>query len=366
MDCVVCYGPGDASVESRPRPTPDDGEVLVAVSRVQLSITECAIFTDTDIAFRETFYDRVSRGGALAFGHEFCGVVTDASRCAEFSAGDRVYAPGKIACGRCPHCEADRANLCMQKETIGIHRPGALAEYVALPAEPLATLPPEISDAEGAAMQPLASSVVCVQEADIRSGDVVAVIGTGVMGFQCGQIALQHGAGRVIAIDIDTDQLSLARERGMETIDATAADPVERVTELTDGIGADVVFEAVGGKQAHGTAGSDPLAQAHRMARPAGTVVQVGLITGDVELSPAELRSKSIRLVNPRMGRLARSPNIDSGELAVELVRSGRVTVEDLVTHELEGLRSFERAVEITMNKRQYGARGPAQLVLRS
>lgn len=78
-----------------------------------------------------------------------------------------------------------------RKETVGIDRPGALAEYVSVSASILRTLPPETSDAEGTAMQPLASAIRCVGDARIATGDVV-VLGCGVMRSQCGQLTLEQ------------------------------------------------------------------------------------------------------------------------------------------------------------------------------
>jgi threonine dehydrogenase-like Zn-dependent dehydrogenase len=141
-------------------------------------------------------------------------------------------------------------------------------------------------------------------------------------------------------------------------------DPVERIADLTDGIGTDVVFEAAGGPQNDATTGSDPLAQAVKMLRPGGTIVQVGLITGDVTMSPGTMRSKNVRWINPAMGRLSNTPNMDTGQLAVRMVADGRVSIAELVTHEVEGIESFTEAIEITTNKHEYGARGPAQIVL--
>lgn len=364
MKAVVYYGPGEAAVEEVQRPIPGEDEVLIEVSRVQLSVTECMVYQDEELAFTDSVAERLTDDGIRTFGHEFCGTVVEAGPDVEtFAVGDRVYAPGKISCGDCPHCRAGFSSLCTRKQTIGLHRPGALGEYLTLPTEPLCKLDPAVSDAEGAAMQPLASSVVCVQDADIRMGDVVVILGTGVMGYQCGQLALQQGASTVVAVDIDPIQLEFAADRGMETVNPTESDPVDQIEALTDGVGADVVFEAVGGDQSHATDGADPLAQAFQIARPGGRIVQVGLITGDLQLSPGKMRSKSVQWINPTMGRTATGPNGDSGELAVELVASGRVSIEELVSHELQGLESFETAIDITANKQAHGARGPAQIV---
>lgn len=365
MQAVRCEDLGESTVVDVPRPEPDDEEVLIEVARVQLSVTECQIYRGREIGGYAAVRESIEAGDGLVFGHEFCGTVVEAGPSVEgLDVGDRVYAPAKIACDACAYCEAGYRQLCADKETIGMGRPGALAEYVALPAEPLARLPDAVSDAEGAAMQPLASALMCVEDAGISTGDEVAVVGCGVMGYQCGQLALEEGASRVVAVDVDPTKLEHAADRGMEPVDARETDPVRAVEATTGGIGADVVFEAVGGEQSHATAGGEPLAQAFSMVRSGGTVGQVGIIVDELPLDPRTLRRKSVTWVNPRFGAWQLGPNTHTGTLAPRLVADGRVSIEEFLTHELHGLDSFEEAVDITADKPAHGALGPAQIVL--
>jgi threonine dehydrogenase-like Zn-dependent dehydrogenase len=367
MEAVVTHGIEDAALEERPRPVPDDDEAVVAVDRVQLSVTDCWQYQGK-LSMEPSLQRRIDDGGALAFGHEFCGRIDaigdDVDR---FSAGDRVYAPGKVACGTCPYCRQDWSFLCENKETLGIGEyPGALAEYVAVPAETLSVLPDGVSDAEGAAMQPLADALLTVHDADVQTGDVVAVIGAGVMGSQCGQLVQHFGADRVFAVDIDAEKIELAERRGMIGVDASEVDPEAAIAAATDGIGPDVVFEAVGGDQSSMTAGDDPLAQAYRMVRPGGRIIQVGILTGEISYTPMDPRVKAVDVINPisAKGVKETGPNTDTGEMAATMVADGRVSIDDYVTHEVAGLESFEEAIEITTNKGAYGALGPAQIVV--
>lgn len=365
MKAVVCEAFGESSVEDVPMPSVRSDEVLVDIQRVQLSVTECNLYHGEEISHHETVRDRLEDGPARLFGHEFCGeIVETAENVSGFEIGDRVYAPGKIPCKECEYCRAGRELYCSNKEYIGYDMPGALAEYAALPAEPLCRVPDEVSDAEAAAMQPLASTVLCLREADIEQGDIVAVIGTGVMGFQSAQLALLKGASNVIVIDIDDRKLEIAEQHGLIPVNATATDPIEAVHERAGGIGADVVIEAVGGDQTHGTEGTDPLAQATGMVARGGTVVQIGYLIGDLTVTPRVLRSKSIDWVNPVTGATALGPDRTTGTFAAQLVEQGRVSIEQYITHELTGLESFERAVEMTLNKEEYDALGPVQIVL--
>lgn len=365
MRAVVVHDYNEATVEELPRPEPATNEVLVAVNRVQLSVTECRLYRGEDLVHGESVARRLAEGPSQLFGHEFCGVVEDTgAEVEDLAIGDRVYAPGKIYCGECAYCTSGSTHLCPNKIQIGYDRPGATAEYLTVPTEPLAPLPDQVSDAEGAAMQPFSHAVVCAHESRIGTGDVVAVLGTGVMGYQMGQLALQHGASRVFAVDVVPEKLDLAAAKGMIPIDAREEDPVERIRAATDEIGVDLVVEAVGGDQSDATTGTDPLAQAYQLARYGGSIVQVGHILGDVELRPGSFRSKSIDWLNPSQGVRTTGPNTNLGRIAPDLVATDRVSIDEYVSHELDdGLAAFDDAVDLTLE--QATGLGPAQMVLR-
>ena len=365
MDAIVCHDFGEATVEDVPEPNLGPTDLLVDVRRVQLSVTECNLYRGNEITHYETVRNRLAGGEARLFGHEFCATVRDVGgSVVGFEPGDRVYAPGKVPCHNCRQCRTGFELHCPNKTYIGYDTPGALAESAALPAEALCPVPDDVTDAEAAALQPLASAFLCVEEAEIESGDVVAVFGTGVMGYQCAQLSLLKGADRVVTVDVDPKKLSMSEDRGAIPVDATERDPVKAIDELTDGIGADVVFEAVGGDQNDATDGTDPIAQAFKTVRPGGSIVQVGYIIGDTTLTPRRLRSKSVDWVNPVTGVTSLTPNATTGEYVGSLIGDDRVSIAEFVTHELDGLSAFEDAVEITLNKAKHNALGPAQMVI--
>lgn len=356
---------GEASLRDVPLPEPAADEVLARVRRVQLSTTECHLYRGDQIAHFDAIASRLDRGDTRLFGHEFCAEIRDVgSDVDRLAVGDRVYAPGKISFGDCRYCETGYTRYCKEMEGIGYDRPGALAEYVTLLEEPLQRVSDAVSDAACAALQPFASAISCVEEANISPGDIVAVLGTGVMGSHCAQLALMLGAGSVIAIDIVERKLELAAENGMVAVDARTSDPVAVVEEHTDCVGADVVFECVGGDQSHGTEGDDPLAVANRSVRRGGRIVQVGHIVGDLVITPRNLRMRNVDWVNPARGVHQFGPNADTGELAARLVAADRINVESYVTHELHGLEKFQEAIDIGLDLDAHDALGPAQIVL--
>lgn len=365
MDAVVMHGIEDSAVEERPKPSPSSGEVLLEIHQVQMSVTECLLWTG-ELPMPDELRDRIDEGGAVAFGHEFCGEVVElGEEVTEFDVGGRVYAPGKISCGECTLCRDGSSFLCENKETIGVEGyPGALAEYLAIPAEPLCKVPAEVSNAEAAALQPLADAVLTVHDADISTGDVVAIVGGGVMGNQCAQVARYIGASEVIGVDIDPKKVRLAEKMGFVGINSTVDHPAEAVAERTDGIGADVVFAAAGGNQEHATDGNGPRAQAFRMVRTGGTIIQVGMLSGDLKLDPWKMRMKAVSVINPisTKGVFQTSPNNDTGEVAAQMVADGRVSIDQFIDVTFDGLAEFEEMIDVTLHKDEHDTLGPAQI----
>ena len=363
MQAVVVDDYNEARVEEVPRPEPGQGEVLIAVDRVQLSVTECNLYRGEKIAHSEQIASRLADGPARILGHEFAGTVETVGPGVEaFEPGDRVYPPGKIPCGDCPYCRADYDNYCSDTTQIGYDIPGALAEYTCVPATPLRQLPAGVSAAEGAAMQPLASAVLAVEPADVGMGDVAVTVGTGVMGYNCAQLALESGAERVFALDIVDEKLDIAADHGAEPINVEEEDPKPIIEEATDGVGADVVFEAVGGHQTHGTEGDSPLARAVSVVRKGGTIVQVGHIIDEIPVAPRTLRTKRIDWITPSPGVEPLTPVMDSGGYAAAAVADGRINLDEYITHSRDGLDHFDEIVDITLNKPAHGALGPAQI----
>jgi L-iditol 2-dehydrogenase len=129
----------------------------------------------------------------------------------------------------------------------GLHTGGAFAEYVAVPALNCYVLPDHVTYEEGAMTEPLSVALRAVNSTDVKLGDTVVVIGAGIIGLSILQAAKAAGAGRLVATDVVDYRLDFAKTLGADiTINSMTEDAVSRIMELTDGSGADVVFEAVG------------------------------------------------------------------------------------------------------------------------
>ncbi len=334
---------GDMRLEELPEPRPRPGWVVVRVCVVQPSITETLLFQGAKTYLHEQVASLLDRGPQPLFGHEFAGVVTALGEGVErLTVGERVAARGS-------HPEG----------IVGFDMPGALAEYIEVPATLLGRLPDSVSFSEGAVVQALTDAVAAVDAAGELAGRCVAVIGQGAMGLSCLQAARAAGAARVIAIARRAQSLSLARQLGADLcLDASQGDPVAAVRQATAGRGADVIFETAGGPAEQGLAGDATLEQAARMVCDAGAVIGVAF-HGEGTFLPYRLfRFRGIRYLFPSLMSEAIFLR------TLDWLGNGCIDVKPMVTHVLEGLASVPEAFRLTARKAEHGLVNPAQVVV--
>jgi len=335
------HGYGDMRLEDVAEPEPRTGWVKVRIRVAQPSITEIALFHGERTYAHELIEQALARGPSLLFGHEFSGeVVALGEGVTALRVGDRVAARGSHPDG-----------------IVGFDYPGAFAEYGVFPESLFAVLPPHIDDSEGAAIQPLTDAVAAAHAARIQLGDVVAVIGQGSMGLGCLQVARTAGAGFTIAIARRDRSLAVASELGADAVvNVAREDPVIAVRRLTDGRGADVVFETAAGPSNRGLSGDATLRMAGAIARPEGTVVAVAFTEGAMPLPLDVYRARGLRLAYPSLldRRLF--------ETTVRLVASSRVRLSPTITCVLDGLERLPEAFAMTADKAKHGLINPAQV----
>lgn len=355
------YAFGDMRLDQIPDPQAKPGWVVVKVKVVQASVSEAQRAIGLPTSGTNTIKRMIKEQAPVRlFGHELCGGIVELGKGVEgLKVGDRVAARGRMPCHECELCRTGRANDCRKGPSLGRDIPGGFAEYTALPAELLAVLPPEITDNEGASIQPASGAVTCVLNAQIGMGDTVAVFGQGCMGSYAMQASRIDGAGKTIAVDVRDEALALSAQLGAdEVIDARKVDPVKRILEITSGIGADVVFEAAGGSPEAGLAGDRTLHQALEAVRDRGRVVQIAWHGVPVSIDIDEIRRKGIDYVMPKGTE-------DEGiQLAIHLVETKRLQLRPLFTHVLTGLEKSPEAFKLTANKPKYKVMNPVQVVV--
>lgn len=159
-------------------------------------------------------------------------------------------------CGHCPACDNRRPNACEHNETLGVQRNGAMTEYIVVPWEKVIAAE-GISVRDFALVEPMSVGFHAVDRGAVTDTDTVMVIGCGMIGVGAIVRAALRGA-KVIAVDIDDEKLALAGELGAShTINSAKDDVHARISEITGGIGCDVVIEAVGRPETYNAAISE-------------------------------------------------------------------------------------------------------------
>jgi threonine dehydrogenase-like Zn-dependent dehydrogenase len=255
MKAVVWHGLGDIRLDDVPEPKIQDAYDAV------VRITTSAI-CGTDLHFVRGTMTGMREGRIL--GHEAVGVVEEVGPgVRNLRPGDRVVVPSTVACGTCSYCRAGYHAQCdnanpggARAGTVFFGGPeaaggldGLQAEYARVPYAHvgLVPLPDTVDDAQAILLSDIYPTAwFGARLAEIGDGDTVAILGAGPVGQAAVACARLQGAGRIIVVDGVPDRLELARDQHAETVDFNAEDPVEAVVELTGGIGADRVIDAVG------------------------------------------------------------------------------------------------------------------------
>jgi len=233
MKALVLQKAGHASIETVPEPVVERGEVLLKVRMVG--------FCGSDLNSFRGLNPLVSYPRIL--GHEVSATVVHGVDSALRSGTDVALSP-YTSCGQCASCQRGRQNACQFNQTLGVQRDGALSQFIAVPREKL--YPARLTLKELCLVEPLTVGFHSVSRGRVTADDKVAVFGCGGVGL--GAIAGSSSRdARTICIDVDDEKLALARSAGgTHTINSAQDRLHDRLLEMTDGRGPDVVIEAVG------------------------------------------------------------------------------------------------------------------------
>lgn len=320
MNALVLHAVGDARLERVPQPVPAPCEVLVRVAF-------CGV-CGSDIP--RTFVKGTYRFPTIC-GHEFAGVVESCGQSVtEYRPGDRVVVFPLVWCGRCAACERGAFVMCSDYDYYGSRRDGAFAEYVAVPPRNLLRVPEGVSLEAAAMTEPAAVALHALRRAGGGFiGQTVVIFGAGPIGLVTAQWARLMGAAQVALFDVVHEKLAMAARLGFTlAFDPREGDPVEKVRELTDGLGAKVCVEGAGVPAT--------LRQAIAAARTGGRVVLLGNPSADVTL-PAALISQAMRreldLLGTWNSTFSPAGNNDDWHAVLSAVAAGRLDLDSLVTH---------------------------------
>lgn len=264
MRAAVLVAPHRIEIEQRPIPAPGPGEVVIRVERCGICGTDLHIYNGHYSA------DRLP----LVPGHEFAGRIASlGAGVAGLAEGQKVIADINIGCGHCFYCRRNEILSCASVEQLGIHRDGAFADYVRVPARLVIPLPDDMPFEIAALTEPLSCVVRAARRSRLQLAESVLVLGAGPIGNLHVQLARLMGAGPVIAADLDPARAALAKECGADAVVSDPAALADTVRGLTGGRGADVVIESVGSARLYGEALS--------LVRPGGRIAAFGLTPAD-------------------------------------------------------------------------------------
>jgi len=332
MRAVRFYEPGKINLEVIDIPEIGPEEILVEV--------RAALTCGTDVKMYKRGHPKVK--APMTLGHELSGVIAEVGEevSDQFMVGERVAVANSAPCNRCFFCKIGKPNLCenLLETLIGFSVDGAYAEYIRIPApivrQNTYTMPVGVAFEQAALLEPLACAVNGSDAAGISAGDSVAIIGSGPVGLMHLQLARLKGATKVIVTDLQGERLKVAGMLGAETINASEEDQLSQVKELTGGLGADVVIEAVGLPQTWELA--------VKMTRKAGIALFFGGCPSGTEivLDTERIHYEDLTL----KGIFHHTPL--SVLRAFRLISSGRFDGKPLITHRMH-LSEVEQALQI-------------------
>ena len=214
---------------------PEGKQVLVKVDSCAVCTLEQRIFSG-----EMPFYP-------FAGGHEMSGTVVETGpEVRNISAGDKAALRMYTACGECLSCRSGHHNQCERAYKTSVQQgfpgPGGFSEYMTVDAQHVYRLPDHVNLEHAALAEPLSCCIHSVSKADIRFGETVVIIGAGIMGLLHLKLALLRGA-RTVVCDIDPERIEKARLSGAyATVNPEEEDAEEKISLISEGGGADVVF----------------------------------------------------------------------------------------------------------------------------
>ncbi|GAC1473524.1 MAG: zinc-binding dehydrogenase [Chloroflexota bacterium] len=314
MKALVKFAPGDGNIEIQdiPEPSAAPGQVKIKVEATGICGTDLHIW-----------HNEFRSWPPVVLGHEIAGEVADVGEGVQrVKPGDRVTTETYFTmCEHCQFCRSGRHNLCPERRSIGSGVNGGFTNFVVVPERNVHVLPESVSLLGGALTEPLACVVRGVLELPrLRAGDIAVIAGPGAIGLLALQVVVATGASAVVlGTDADQHRLRLALDLGAFIALNVDHDPVQNtINEVSDGQGADIVYECSGAGRAALTL--------LELVRRGGQYAQIGLFGKPVAWNLDAVCLKELSVT----GSNATVPS--SWDRALSLLASGAVRTEPLIS----------------------------------
>ncbi|MBP1988752.1 galactitol-1-phosphate 5-dehydrogenase [Paenibacillus eucommiae] len=308
MKTLVWNAAETMNIEEREVPVLPENEILIRVEAVGICGSEIEGYLGHNSL----------RIPPLVMGHEFCGRIEQVGAKVPnregIQVGQKVVVNPLLYCGECNSCLKGLTNLCASRSIIGIHRSGAFAEFVAVPASAVVPVPEEIDSFRASLAEPLACSLRATRRALSQHPFAnVVIFGAGGIGLLCAMMAKILGASRVMIIDTNAERLQIALQVGLDEAANPKEENVEDKVKASFGSkGVDVVIDAAGFQQTREVS--------LKILNPGGTLMNIGLGIDGTNLPINHLIRSEIEILG------SFTYTRQDFKYAVDLLVSGQVT----------------------------------------
>ncbi|MCJ7696791.1 MAG: zinc-dependent dehydrogenase [Thermoplasmata archaeon] len=324
MKVAMYYNNNDVRIEEMLVPSIGDNELLVKV--------KASGICGSDVM---EWY-RIKKAPRI-LGHEITGDIVEIGKnVKKYKIGDRVFVSHHVPCNTCRFCLNKQQTLCHTLHSTNFY-PGGFAEYLRVPEinvdRGVFVLPKEMSNDEGVFIEPLACVVRGLKTAEMKPGQTVLVLGSGISGLLQIKLAKAWKAGKILATDVEEYRLKAAKKFGADAVIHAKDDVPEQVKKHNDGKLADLVILCTGAPSA--------VKQALKSVDSGGTILFFAPTEPGIEIPfPLfDLWNKQIKMVSTYAG----SP--DDINIAIDLITSKKVNVVDMISHKLplsEAAKGFQ------------------------
>jgi (R,R)-butanediol dehydrogenase/meso-butanediol dehydrogenase/diacetyl reductase len=339
MQALRLHGNKDIRVEDVPEPTDELGsrEVLLRNLWAGICGTDLHEYLDGPMLAAKTPHVLTGASMPQILGHEYSGeVLAVGDAVGAVKPGDRVAVMPLFFCGACLPCRSGRPQVCERLGAVGLSwRWGGMGQQSVVEEHQVAVLPDELSDIQGAMVEPSAVAVHAVSRAGVKLGDVVLVTGGGPIGQLVALAAVAAGAGAVYLSEPNPRRRARAERLELAgLLDPNEVDVAAFIRDVTGG-GADVALECTGNAHA--------VAACIQALHPGGTMLQTGL-----HVRPAEVDLRTVTLRDITL-RGANCFPVDSWPRVIRLIASGALPVERTLTAEVplaDGIGAFNALLD--------------------
>lgn len=314
MKSAFISQPNHLEIVDLPMPEPGENEVLIQVMACGICGTDIHIFRGEYLG-----------PYPVVPGHEFSGVVAQVGRgVSRFKEGDRVAVEPNISCDNCANCLNNRQNFCLNWQAVGVTRPGGMAQYVLAPEKAVFDIG-GLSFEQGAFMEPLSCVLHGMERLGAELADRILILGAGPIGCLILQTARNQGAAELAIVDKNRSRAEAARAYGADQVLHNLDDlPSDYYDAVIDATGSISVME-----------------RTLDFVRPGGKVLWFG-----VPPSGQPMRLEPFKVFRKGLTVLSSFTSVRNSFQALDLLKSGRISITGLVSHRLP-LEAFQQGMEM-------------------